>query len=389
MRFLALIALAACAYQPPIDEMASAPNGVSGKILYDGDVEPSYVVVYLTDASNPMPPYGTGRPITFSSVSSHDFVGELGSVQSADFTFTNVPDGTYVVTALMDMDKNFHPQASGLAGSTCMDVVGGIPGDLAGTTLGSVTVSGGVQADGLSVALLNTVPIQRPVFTTQDGMDEIVIAEIGQGGIPVGIFGLESDAFVTEYGPDNGVNFTGPFDPSAIDPCDTAFWLEYVDADGDGNVDPHPDFPPELGIPDVWPRVVLTYLGVPSADGDSYDPSALPEGESWASVGLPYFLEGLNPATVPPVNTPTPITAMSVGWAPSALRTNPDGTQDSISDPTQIPTGAWQITVIAKTGQTWSIPNELDKNNQFSALIPPPGVTSNSQPAQGNFLSIQ
>jgi hypothetical protein len=32
---------------------------------------------------------------------------------------------------------------------------------------------------------------------------------------------------------------------------------------------------------------------------------------------------------------------------------------ETVLDPDQIPRGAWSITAIAETGQTWTVPNEL------------------------------
>ena len=37
----------------------------------------------------------------------------------------------------------------------------------------------------------------------------------------------------------------------------------------------------------------------------------------------------------------------------------PDGTEEIVQDPTAIPKGAWAVSVISFTGQTWTVPHEL------------------------------
>ena len=64
----------------------------------------------------------------------------------------------------------------------------------------------------------------------------------------------------------------------------------------------------------------------------------------------PKTLDGLGELTVQ--------TQLTVSLLPAALHTLPDGTTETVSAP-NLPRGAWSVTVVSPTGQTWTLPNEI------------------------------
>jgi hypothetical protein len=156
------------------------------------------------------------------------------------------------------------------------------------------------------------------------------------------LFSLMSTGISTE-----ALELSGPFD--GTEACDTAFWVLAMDADGDGAPDPHEN--PLLaaqGFYDMWPKVYAQYTG----EGGP----PLAEGESWASEA-PLYPSFLLTGEVA-LNTPTPLTELGAVFVPAALHTLPDGTEELVTAP-NLPTGAWAVTVVSFTGQTWTLPNEV------------------------------
>lgn len=346
LRRAPLLLLCACAWTPPLDPDApQVGNGLAGTVVYGGPVAPGDVIVLLYDAADPPPPLGTGRPVDFSTVPAAAFTGEGAGLQAAPWSLADVPDGQYLVSALMDMDGDFQPLLSSQAGATCGDVLGGHLADLTSGAPGVVEVGGGQLLDDLTLLLASTVPVERPAFTLATG--ELSQAQAAQAfADPTDdgeLFTLQSTAVATA-----SLSLTGPFD--GTDACDTAFWVRFPDADGDGLPDPHPEESyTAMGLPLAWPRVFLQHLG----DGASLDP-----GEQWVAEAIvdPLLLE-LYGGPVP-LGAATPLTSLSVAFVPAALHTRADGSTEVVSAP-DLPTGAWSVTVMAETGQTWTLPNEL------------------------------
>lgn len=325
--------LFACAWEPPVDPDAPPVlNVVSGQVLVTGApaTAPTFVLVF--DAANPGPPDGTGSPLTFASVPGEAYTGEGAGIQSADYAVTQLADGDYLLNALMDVDGDFQPFLSSNAGATCGDWVGAHVADLATGEPAVVSVSGGVELDDVTIAVGYEMTTERPAFT-------LSAPTISQTSTDLQLFHLDSTGIYSQV-----VTLEGPFD--GTDPCGTYFLFYAVDADADGAPDPHPE--PALaaaGAYDIWPRVYLQYLG-----------TDLEAGESWAAEAVVY--PGVLLTGQVPVGVPTPVTGLDLVWVPAALHTLPDGTEEVVTPP-NLPAGAWSITVVSITGQTWTVPNEL------------------------------
>lgn len=373
--------LAACAYQAPLDPDAVLPGTVvQGEVLADGLTSPGPTVLLLSDVDDPMPPLGTGRPVKLGAVPAWAWSLSDDGAAVAGFTLTDVPDGTWLLTALLDQDHDFHPLVPTLAGATCGDRPGARIAGLGQPTLSPFTVQGPTLVQGLLVAMGAPLTTERPAFSLVEGADVID---------PTQPLVLRSEGIEATYG-DLSLSLAAPTSEPP-NPCEAAFIVRIVDADDDGVPDPHPDYPPEAGVLDVWPRVYLSWLGEPTTEGGtpSYDRSADPRA-TWTTEALPY-VDQLPALLADPqlldalLNDALPTGQLVAATTGAFRRTAGDGSSVVITDPGEVPTGAWSVTVVLQSGQTWTVPNELDTSTPFAAALPPPGVTSASRESQGHF----
>ncbi len=407
------LVLMGCSYDPPLrPDAPEVDNVIHGSVVLTGIDEPSTVVVVVSNADDPGPPDGTGLPVTIASVHADSFNKVEGGWASS-YTVSGLPDGTWLLDGLMDVDGDFSPGPSGLAGATCGDWGGMHLSNFGAAERGSVTVKGGEYVDNVTIVVDTFFDTERPAFEVrggfpamnlQDGTEELIIQEYFLKALAVhtsydgrvkdaaGPYDLDLTGPCARF-PDEDANFHNFCDP-ALSTCDTAFWIMAVDADGDGVVDPHPDHDPALGVKDIWPRVYLRYLGVPDRNGagdiilENGNPTITPpgkkdglkEGEYWGSEN---FVFGLEARTALPLelNTPTPANTLKVAWAPAIAHFYPTWNDDCVGEPPAdrnvtcqgpnidirdadigpeaIPAGLWEINVISYTGQTWMVPNEI------------------------------
>lgn len=353
MALLALMLLTGC-YEALDDTAAGPPdNRLSGTVVVDATEVTGLVAIIAYDATDPPPPVGTGGPVALATVSPESFTGSSASIQSAPWTMTGLGDGTYLIGALYDVDGDFSPILPILAGGTCGDLAGGHPADLAGTT-GVVTVEGGEWVDDVALAVTTEYTIERPAFT----LGEATVSAASNDGFELASVAIDNDF----------IEITGPYD--GTDPCDAAFYIYLPDNDGDGYIDPHPDFGGAEGAYDIWPRIYLTYQGdgdVAVEAGEQYYTQALIDPTAWVMDGtMPY------PPTAPYAFLTTDIDAV---WPGQVVHEDADGNTDVLAAG-DIPTGTWKVTVVSYSGQTWSVPNSLalygsteDATTQGVALV--------------------
>jgi hypothetical protein len=365
-RFLFCMALflTACEYSAPLDPLADQSlNTIQGNIVLNGPDEVGDVIILVYDVANPPPPTGTGRPVNFATVPAESFEQDLNGLLSAEFAVPLLPDGTFLVSALMDLDADFHPLIAGgaLAGSTCGDWVGAYVDDVLDPQLVPVSVSGGRVLSNITVPIANEVPLERPAFFVPPSS----IVNRGQAGsspTTPQLFSLDSTAIASSA----GLTLTGPF--AGTNPCDTAFAVMVMDLNGDGLPDPHPiEAFAEIGALDIWPRIYLSYAGVPQENG-TFE-SDLVAGETYVGESLIYPSFLASPDF--PLNTPVLLTSLDVIWIPSALHQLPTGSETLISNPLTLPEGAWAVSAISFTGQTWTVPNSLASFDSLAAEYDP------------------
>lgn len=339
-----MLLLLACV-EVPLDSGAEPlQNVISGTVTFAGEGEPSNTFILLFPADDPPPPYGTGSPINFTTLPASAYTGPGQGLQSASYAFPEVPDGSWVITALSDSDGNFQPQLDSHAGATCGDVVGAHVLSLSDTSLAPIQVKGGDWQQDVPVLLASTLSTQRPVFT----FDPLTL---DQTQIPTGApIPLRSDQVWTR-----DLKLTGPLDLSNPLPCTTFFPLYIVDADGDGVADPHPSFG-AYGFVTVWPHLYLVYAG------------EVEEGESWVSE-LMIPIEPLGGAALP-LNTVLPFTELTAMLLPVAQHTKADGSSEVVQAP-GLPAGPWAVSAVSLTGQTWTVPNDTATATSLSASWDP------------------
>lgn len=337
------LALLGCDYVAPLDTGAEpVANAIHGTVTFAGPDRPDApVFIALYAADDPPPPMGTGRPVTFTSVPSADFTGDGAGIQSAPYSLTELADGDYLVTALMDVDGDFHPLLSSNTGSTCGDWLGGHVTDLLSATPGVVSVAGGGRVDDVAVFVVAENLLERPAFK----IDDNVVSRLDPTDW---LFTIEAVGIQSSL-----VQLDGPYDGPAeevLGACETTFIVHTVDADGDGSADPHwrvadLEAPPP-GAYAVWPRLYIQFQ--PPAD------APLAEGESYLAEVFVYpdFLL----AGEIPLSTPTPRNTLTGQYAGQVLHRLADGTEEIVSGEA-VPAGDWSLTIVAETGQTWTVPN--------------------------------
>lgn len=331
-----VLALALTACEVPLDpEPDVLENLISGTVVVNGVEEPGNVILLAFDADNPGPPAGTGSPVSIATVPKEAFTGVEGGLESAEFSFGQLPDGEYLISALLDMDGNFNPFADSLAGATCGDYGGTHVTDLLTFTPKAITVEGGIERSDITIVVGQAVPIQRPAWRHTAEPPVVKISEVGplppQYSLSATSIHTNFDPLVLAEGEDGlPLDFIGPCEAYAVAPdfcdpvaiasntCATALWVYAKDVDQDGEIDPHPELG-AFGIKDIWPRIYLTYKGQPVLDGEGnvtgFD-DGLPDGEYWAGENFPFAVENTLGTLPIPVGTRVPMREISVTWSP-------------------------------------------------------------------------
>lgn len=327
--------LMACAYEAPLDPDAPTQlNSISGSVVLSGIEEASTVIVLLYDPDDPPPPEGTGRPLSvaLSTIPGSAFSGASGLLE-ADYIVSEIPDGDYHISALMDVDGDFQPLLGSNAGATCGDFAGTYPTSATDLSSAVVSVSGGERVDGVSIVVALEYPTERPAFTITPGADTVPNTGLG------GPFELVSTGVASEV-----LQFAEPGEA-----CGPIFLIRYTDDDADGEPDPHPLYGGSGPFYNAWPKIYLSYTG---------------EGSVELEAGEQYVAEGVIAASNYPdgigklLGTAFPSTTLGGYFVPGAQHILPDGSTEIVSF-ADVPLGAWSVTVVSETGQTWTLPNEL------------------------------
>lgn len=362
---LPCLVVAACDY-PRIDPAADLPGSVlAGSVLVESDDTAGKTLLFLSPEASPMPPLGVSSPVSFATLPG-DAYGPAGSLlKSAPFSFTDLAPERWLITAVHDTDDNFHPGVTALATPTCGDWFGWHLDSLDGLPT-AIDVGEHELIEGVVVGPLALIDSPNPSFTATG--DTTLVAN--------GTVRLEALAVSGTFG---GVTLTTtPFDRSKA--CTSGFRFVRRDADGDGGADASELLPL---IEDRWPRVVFQWLGTPVVTGDglAFDRGDVPDDVTIAAIGDP-SVEGDLPAPGVPVDVDT----LLVRFTAFGQRIEPDGTSTIIAG-ADMPPGAWSATLIALSGQLWTLPNEMG-DIAAAAALPEPGRQSEIDPTQGVVFTL-
>lgn len=362
--------LSACDWQAPVVGDEEVLNVIQGEVVVNATTVDGPVIVLLYDAADPPPPEGTGRPVTLATIAPGEFVGG-GGVQSAPFSITEVPDGTYIVSALLDVDADFHPLIGATAGATCGDWLGAYPSDLVEGEIGVVSLEGGALVEGVTVVVASEMPLERPAFVFTDN---IIDRAEAAPTVTIAATDVAAQSTLEDGSLWDVLTLTGPLDLEAVltgaeayNPCDVQFPLYIPDDDGAGDGNPHPNASyAAMGLIELWPRFYLQYLGSDLEEGESYATEAV-----WALPALDasLFLGAFMTGDLA-FETVIPTTELDLYVPAAAQHTLPDGSVETVLG-ANMPAGAWSLTVVSFTGQTWTLPNDLAGFASGSATYAP------------------
>ncbi len=351
----ALITLIACAYEPPLDpgeNHIEEAVSLAGDLVIAGsgdEIGPALIFRYSTD-DLPLP-YGFGSPVDLSTVAESEWERPVeGGIEVAPWSMTGVGAGSWWITALVDTDGDFNPFYDFTVSATCGDRLGAFVADPFDPTPLALSVGDPYDpdsipipsfVDGLEIVVDDPLPVERPVFTLSETTPSVSRTS------------EDIQAVVLETSSVDHPLLTIP--ESEDDPCQPDFLVHLVDADGDGEFDPHPNelFAAEGRI-DVWPRIYgVTYT---DADGNITDPAVAPDATPWVTeLPLLHELWVLGGQDAGEIFTTAEITAL---FSQAAARVEPDGSLTTMYG-ADVPTGYWSLMAVAETGQMWRIPNQL------------------------------
>jgi hypothetical protein len=326
-------ALASCG-APPVFAGADAlqktrASRVEGSVIVNtasrGDV-----LLFLYNAAQPPPPEGSGRPVSFTVLTSEAVFRNAANEDAgpfiAPFSFSLVAPGRYLVRGFVDANADFIPWYSVTAEVN--------EGDIGGAALDAAThaprvVEVRTDASGAPIPVTDLpvtfsdiakVSADRPAFEVS--VPSLTLsdpAKVTLRAMPL------TDALVWE--------------PSAC------FLAHLVDQNGDGA----PDDTDGDGVPDFWPRVAVRKMADDSLLSDQA--VALEAGFDFSGI-----LGKLKDASGNVTAAPSRETELTLVIKPRAFDISDPAHRVALGAP---PAGRYSITVIESTGQTWRVPNEL------------------------------
>lgn len=330
---LALIASlgAAACDDPTVREYEVQHNGIiQGTVFYQRGTERGNVIVLLFRASDLPPPTGSGRPINFVVVPQAAMFGDAPPGVAGDFTapFTMpvVPPGEYQIRAFLDADGDFNPLYDLTGQGTAGDVGGGYVDTATRKFINFTVEADQVVQSGVLVVLAQTFPLERPSFAVTSSTGMLLFD-------PTYAVPLRAPASLTLV--------SRPITDRTevqMDPGKSGFLVTYADDDGDRV----PDDANGDHLPDLYPRVLLRRIKTPDDQRNLIVPliiNPLPFADALASAASSSVTRRLD-LIVPPAAVEIVGTTRTV--LPAA------------------PPGEYEVVVISGTGQTWSIPNNLD-----------------------------
>ncbi|MBS1153227.1 MAG: putative lipoprotein [Myxococcaceae bacterium] len=376
---LCLLVLTACE-PPPVYPTADRRQNtelsrVEGSVVVSSRARGN-VVVLLFDAARPPPPAGSGRPVTFT-VLSRDAVfgaapdGDTGPF-TAPFAFSLVPAGKYLVRGFIDSNLDFIPWYDVTSQVNAGDVGGAA---IEPTTRANREIGVDVKTPALDVPVSFSdtalVPLDRPSFAVDGGNNP-------DGG---------NALLLTPTGGAQVLELTPlPIDAGVIHQSRPAFLARFIDDDLNGV----PDDANKDGVPDFWPKVLVRKLtsvagANPLLDENDLDKNGVLDAAAFEDYehfnfttmtsvpadGKPdavVLAAGIDPTELAPLlidpltglvrTSPVPVGKLTLVIRPQAF----DLSNPLAPAPLKtVPKGRYAITLVQLSGQTWRLPNELQR----------------------------
>lgn len=318
------------------------PGIIQGEVVFSGTARGDAILLLFDTAALP-PPDGTATaPVEVARVSRAQLFGAAAPSSvgpfGAPFTFTEVPSGrSYQIRAFLDVAGKFNPVFDFSQSPRAGDVVGGFGtvGANGVPQLGSIAVAPDQIVSGANVALLQPLPLDPPSFVIQGG----------------------SQTF--------DVNIDRPFaltlSATKLSAPDASFAKAHfaVELDRAPNGGPKSTFAD--GLPDVFPRIVLRQLQ--DGSGNAVAKGALIPCRTLVTPVLPAIEQ------LPPTAAPLALDTVTALVEPFAVDATTQAPLPSI------PAGVYQVVVIEKSGQVWTVPNALGTRSLGPDFVASQGQT--------------
>jgi hypothetical protein len=288
---------------------AQLSRGTITGTLHVMDDKKGDAFVFAFDVQNPPPPLAGGRPVAVANVPLLRFMESGGGQLTAPFTLTGLKDGMYVLRALVDPPGTF---------SLFDDLVAQPQrGDFGGPAMAAaITIANQNTIQNVEIDLTVPVLFDRPAFEFAD-------LQVPRTGFPT-VMTLSSH-------PISALKMTA-------DTAKAPIVLAPGDDDGDN-------------LRDLYPRIILTKM----LDAGS-DPRATPDDPS--GLFIPALVDPIDYFVPLALGTPAiPSASYRVILPPYAARIGPSGMLQLVAPP---PAGRYRVNVLSATGQTWSVPSDLD-----------------------------
>jgi hypothetical protein len=360
-----------------------AGSRIEGQVVAAGQTRGN-VILFLFDAADPPPPQGSGRPLSFAFIPEQALYGApvADSSQSGPFTaaysFSRVRPGSYLLTGLIDHDgcagssanpctasPDFNPWFTVTDEPHRLDVGGAAVDALthAPKVVSVQDVTTPVTGVTVSFSDQATFTVDRPAFKVADGEDGLFNPSAGNKVLDLLSTGISV----------GGVNESQP-----------VFLARFVGTNSDGS----PADPDRDGIPDLWPKVIArkvseadpTFLkdettgSYVRADGTPPPASTQQVVLGAALVPQPLIAALTDPKTGAPLRDASGALLTVPMGSLKVVLTNAAYDISNRSMPpvklASVPSGHYALYLINPTGQTWRLPNELQRGTAPGLKLP-------------------
>ena len=317
---------------PGLDQICNgstcaSPGVIQGSLVYSGPARGD-AILFLFDVASLPPPDGNGQSaVAVARIPSATLFGSAsaGSVGpfSAPYIFTQVlPGRSYQVRAFLDATGDFDPFFDFTQQPRAGDPAGG-HGELVNgqPRLVAVQMLAGTVLTGVNVALTQVVPYDPPSFVLTGGSQTFDVSI--DHPVRLQLATTRLDALNASF-------------------ARAHFGLE-LDLDAKGNR----QSTAADGLDDVFPRVFLRQIALKDGTPVAPNAAAIVPCRAIALPVLPALL------TAAPGTAPLSRDTLDVLVLPLAVNAA------DLSQLPKIPTGTYQVIVVERSGQVWTLPNQL------------------------------